>query len=133
MTTTEEWRSVPFEPLLEASSLGRVRSVRYETPMPLRGFKTNRMNPTYGCKVWPSSNHCRYQVTFRRKTYKVAALVCSAFNGPRPVGLVVSHQDEDGNNNAASNLKWDTQKANLNMPLVKAYHRSVCRIKMAAI
>ena len=37
---------------------------------------------------------------------------------------MVIHLDEDGMNNRPENLRWGTQKENLNMPKIKAYHRS---------
>lgn len=56
---------------------------------------------------------------------KVHQAVCEAFHGPRPFdGAVVIHLDENGLNNRPENLRWGTQKENLNMPKVKAYHRS---------
>lgn len=134
MTTTELWRSVPGEPLLEASSLGRIRSVPYATPMPYGGVKINQLNPTYGfvTKSSKTSNHLKRGIIFRRKNYSPAILVCTAFHGIRPDGAVVIHKDEDAFNNREDNLKWGTQKENLNMPIIKAYHSSVCRKKFAA-
>jgi hypothetical protein len=44
-------------------------------------------------------------------------LVCEAFHGPPPEGKpVVIHKDEDAHNNTPENLKWGTQKENLNAP-----------------
>lgn len=73
----------------------------------------------------------RYILVFRRKTYKVARLICEAFHGPCPEGMTdVMHMDEDPANNRPENLRWGTRKENLNMPQVKAYHSDVCRQKM---
>ena len=59
----------------------------------------------------------RYIVVWRRKTYKVARLVCEAFHGKPPKGKrYCVHVDEDAANNRPENLKWGTQKENLNMP-----------------
>jgi len=56
---------------------------------------------------------------------KVHRLVCEAFHGPAPFrNAVVIHLDEVGVNNRPENLKWGTQKENLNMPGFKAYCRS---------
>lgn len=130
MNTIEEWRSVPSNTLLEASSLGRIRSTPYESPMPRGGIKINQMSPTFGITQNMSANYSRKQIVFRRKTYKVATLVAEAFIGLRPKGLDVSHEDEDSFNNRPSNLKYRTRKYNLNLPKIKEYHSSVCRIKM---
>jgi hypothetical protein len=55
---------------------------------------------------------------------KVHRLVCEAFHGPPPFDrAVVIHLDEDATNNRADNLKWGTQKENLNMPKFKAWQR----------
>ena len=44
----------------------------------------------------------------------VHALVCEAFNGPKPTAKhVVAHCDGNPMNNRASNLRWATQKENL--------------------
>lgn len=68
---------------------------------------------------------------FRRKSYKVHQLVCEAFNGPKPFPTaVVCHEDENFRNNASDNLKWGTQKDNLNYPGFTAYARAECRRKM---
>lgn len=56
---------------------------------------------------------------------KVHRLVCEAFHGAAPEdGMVVIHLDEDATNNRPENLKWGTQKENLNMPGFIAYCKS---------
>jgi hypothetical protein len=61
----------------------------------------------------------------RQQPRKVHQLVCEAFHGPKPFSTaVVIHLDEDGHNNRPENLKWGTQKENLNMPKYKAWQRS---------
>lgn len=56
---------------------------------------------------------------------KVHRLVCEAFHGPAPKGMeIVIHIDEDATNNKADNLKWGTQKENLNMPKFIEYCKS---------
>lgn len=48
---------------------------------------------------------------------KMHQLVCEAFHGPKPFPkAVVIHIDENGLNNRPENLKWGTQKENLNAP-----------------
>jgi hypothetical protein len=52
---------------------------------------------------------------------KVHQAVCEAFHGTAPFqGAVVIHKDENGLNNCAENLKWGTQKENLNAPGFKS-------------
>lgn len=56
---------------------------------------------------------------------KIHRLVCEAFHGEPPFPkAVVIHLDEDGTNNRAENLRWGTQKENLNMPGFIAYCKS---------
>jgi hypothetical protein len=67
----------------------------------------------------------RYIYCFGGKTYKLARLVCEAFNGPPPEGRdVCMHLDEDSRNNRPSNLAWGTQRENLNAPGFIAYCRA---------
>ncbi len=56
---------------------------------------------------------------------KIHRLVAEAFHGTTPFdGAVVMHVDENAANNRASNLKWGTQKENLNAPGFLKYCRS---------
>lgn len=53
---------------------------------------------------------------------KIHRLVCEAFHGVPPFPkAVVIHLDEDATNNKPENLRWGTQKENLNMPGFIAY------------
>lgn len=124
----EIWKPVPSLPEYEASSLGRMMRVPYTAPMPGGGVRTYGGKPRLG--VW-SKDQKRYILVFRRKTYRVARLICEAFHGPCPEGMTdVMHMDEAPANNRPENLQWGTRKENLNMPQVKAYHSDVCRQKM---
>ena len=118
----EIWRSVPSLPEYEASSLGRIRRVPHVKSMPHGGTRTYGGKPWAG--VWDRVQG-RYTFMFKRKTYRVARLVCEAFHGPPPFeGAVALHKDEDSRTNKEGNLEWGTQDENLNAPKVKAYHRS---------
>lgn len=64
----------------------------------------------------------RFIYRLRGKTYKVARIVCEAFHGPAPEDLPICiHIDENARNNAPTNLRWGTQKENLNCPGFIAY------------
>ena len=110
MNTTEEWRVSPTLAAYEVSSLGRIRKIPHLRPMPRGGVRT------YGGKPWcgVDSGEGRMILQYKGKTYKVHQLVCEAFNGPRPKGMVCMHLDEDYKNNKPENLSWGTQKENLN-------------------
>lgn len=106
----EVWRPIASLPEYIASSHGRIMCV----PRLGNGRKSHGGKPYPG--VWsPTAN--RYILQFRRKTYKVARLVCEAFHGPAPAETpVCMHLDENSRNNRPENLAWGTQKANLNAP-----------------
>lgn len=60
-----------------------------------------------------------------RRTTDVHKLVCEAFHGPKPSeNAVCMHLDETRTNNTPSNLRWGTQKENLNAPGFLKYCRS---------
>ena len=123
----EIWKPVPSHPLLEVSSHGRVRSRKYEQQMPNGGTRVRRLTPTFGTVSVSKkgSAHERMNLVFRRKNYRIARLVCEAFHGPPPDDkLVVIHLDEDAKNNRPDNLKWGTQKENLNAPGFIKYCKS---------
>ncbi len=108
----EIWRQIPSLPDYEASSHGRVRRRLFKGVMPYGGTRA------YGGKPWPGSwAGTRYTMRYRGKTYKIARLVCEAFHGPAPTGEPYClHIDENARNNRPENLKWGTQKENLNAP-----------------
>jgi uncharacterized protein (DUF2147 family) len=110
LSTKEIWRVIPSIEGVLASSLGRLMVIPHHKPLPNGGERQYGGKPTYG--QWDGS---RYIYPFRGKTYKVARLVCEAFNGHPPFNeAVCMHADEDSRNNKADNLEWGTQKQNLN-------------------
>lgn len=131
---TEIWKPVPSEPGILASSWGRVLQAPSYSPLPNGGFRSYLPKPTYGqvARAKSDAKHEYRHVMLSRKgsdkrqqARKVHQLVCEAFHGPKPFpNAVVIHLDEDAHNNRPENLKWGTQKENLNMPKVKAWHRS---------
>lgn len=48
-----------------------------------------------------------------RKTYRVHRLICEAFHGTPKVGMTCSHIDGNWRNNNPDNLRWESQKDNL--------------------
>lgn len=120
MTDAEIWRRSPSNPDLMVSSHGRVMVIPYSKPMPYGGERSYGGVPTTG--QWDGE---RYVYTRRgKKTLKVARLVCEAFNGPPDEGQMCLHEDENSRNNRPDNLRWGTNKENLNYPGYLEYCRS---------
>lgn len=124
----EIWKPVPSIEGMMASSLGRVILPVREFEMPNGGKRKTNPKPTYGnkCKASKTARH-QYMGIYNRYlgNMKVHRLVCEAFHGKPPFDkAVVIHLDEDGTNNRADNLKWGTQKENLNMPKYIEYCKS---------
>ena len=119
--STEEWRDIPeWEGHYQASSLGRIRSIRREH---------FRLNP-HG---WPSlfvskgralkerTNYSGYKsvqmsdVTGGRapRSFRVHRLVCAAFRANPENKPEVAHNDGIRDNNLIDNLRWATRRENL--------------------
>ena len=129
---TEIWKPVPSEPGVMASSWGRILQPPRHAPLPNGGYRIYMPKPVVGCvtRSNKSASHVYLGTLVRsdgekQRPRKVHQLVCEAFHGPKPFpSAVVIHLDEDATNNRPENLKWGTQKENLNMPKIKAFHRS---------
>jgi len=110
---SESWRPVPgWEALYEVSDAGRVRSIPREVAggngsRAVRGGRVLRIATSGGYAHVSLSNGAL------KKTARVHVLVASAFLGARPPGMNACHQDGDATNNAATNLRWDTQAENI--------------------
>jgi hypothetical protein len=115
----EVWRPIPSLPEYLASSDGRVMRVPYLQNLPKGGVRCYGGDPVAG--QWDGK---RYILVYSGKTYKVHRLICEAFHGPAPHGYVCMHLDENARNNKPNNLRWGTQKENLNAPGFIAYCKS---------
>lgn len=118
----ETWRVIPSLANVngQASSYGRIRVGPYYRPMPNGGERSYVTSPTFG-----QLRGDRFYVMIQRKNFKISRLVCEAFHGPPRVGAnYCLHKDENARNNKPSNLKWGTQKENLNAPGFLSYCRS---------
>lgn len=119
MPTGEVWRIVPSLKGVLVSSEGRVMTNPKLGSMPSGGRRHYEGAPYLG--VW-SKQDGRFIIVRKGKTYKVHRLVCEAFHGPpRGDAPFCLHVDENAANNRASNLKWGTQKENLNAKGFLAY------------
>lgn len=117
-TTTEEheeWRPVVgYEGLYEVSNLGRVRSLDRHVAMRWPG---HRQMIRGRIKRLHESAPTGYLATGlardgQKVTKRVHLLVLEAFVGPRPDGMEACHNNGDMHDNRASNLRWDTKRAN---------------------
>lgn len=117
--TKEIWRSIPSFPDYIACSSGHLMRVPFRGAMPNGGLR-----PYGGDIVTGAWDGKRYIIVHKGKTYKVHRLICEAFHGPPPFeGAVCMHLDENSRNNRPGNLKWGTQKENLNAPGFLEYCR----------
>ncbi len=101
LNSKEEWRKIPNLPeYYEISNKGQLRSLTY---IDKRGWKRQ----PHIFKIRDA------QVFIKGKWFAIAALVLTAFVGPKPEGCRLSrHLDDNRDNNCAENLAWGTQKEN---------------------
>lgn len=64
----------------------------------------------------------RVSVTINGKTVRRSWLVCTAFHGPRPVGLECMHEDDNKLNDVPDNLSWGTRAQNLSDAFKNSCH-----------
>ncbi len=95
--------------------------------MPHGGLRTYETQPTFGCITSASANARHVYFGWHTRgvgNIKVHRAVCSAFHGLPPTpGAVVIHVNENSLDNRPENVRWGTQKENLNMPRFKQYNR----------
>lgn len=124
----EIWLPVPSKPGMMASSWGRVLLPSSTAPMFNGGTRSYFPKPTYGVvtKASKTARHTYFGMQNKKfGNMKIHRLVCEAFHGQAPFPkAVVIHIDENALNNRPENLKWGTQKENLNMPKFLEYCRS---------
>ncbi len=120
------WKICPlYGGEIMVSSFGRVLLPPRTATMPYGGVRKYVPLPTFGHKT-RASKRARHvymgMYAWKIGNIKIHRAVCSAFHGLPPLGKpVVIHIDSDGTNNREENLKWGTQKENLNHPIFIAY------------
>jgi hypothetical protein len=114
----EQWKIVPSLPEIKVSSWGRVLLPIRMAKMPRGNYREYKPSPRYGTKTKASKNARHVYFGIYNRFYgnlKVHRLVCEAFHGPPTEEKnIVIHIDENALNNRPENLKWGTQKENLN-------------------
>lgn len=131
MVTTDEnilplpgeiWKTVPSFPDIEASTCGRIRLKPKQGTTPTGGSRTYGGKPTFGAF---EPERKMYFYKYKNRNLTVSRLVCEAFNGPPPPpNHGALHENENSRDNRSSNLRWGTQKENLNYPGFLEYCRS---------
>ncbi len=116
----EVWQPVPVKPGLMASSWGRILLPAGEAVTGNGGVRRYQPKPNAGVvtRSKPTAKHS-YRGYWTRKfgNIKIHQAVCEAFHGPKPFPkAVVIHINEDAHDNRPENLRWGTQKENLNAP-----------------
>ena len=122
----EVWKDVPgYDGEYQVSNFGRVRS-----------YKTVGVSKKKFCWLrTPQISDDGYFMVMltmkgrKSKLVRVHQLVASAFLGPCPAGMIVSHIDESRTNNVVWNLKYATQKENMNMPLARERKSVALRVR----
>lgn len=103
------WRDIPNYDGYQASSDGRVRSVK-------RNDKYNRTYQSRELSAFESNSGYLYvDLSLGGSTERVAVhdAVLLAFEGPKPEGYEVNHLDGDKQNNELGNLEYCTRSENV--------------------
>lgn len=110
---TEEWRPVVgAKGFYEASNEGRIRSLdRVDNGGKRQKGRILKGDARAGQRGYRVVKICAPDGS-RRMRY-IHDLVLEAFVGPRPRGLYGLHWDDDVDNNALPNLRWGTQRENM--------------------
>jgi hypothetical protein len=106
----EIWKTIPgYEGRLEASSLGRVRTVTRQQwcKTHWRTYRGRTLRPG----AYDRFGHLSVAVR-RGKSVSVHSLIALTFIGPRPEGLDIAHLNGDGGDNRPENLAYVTRTRN---------------------
>lgn len=116
---TESWLPViRYEGLYEASDQGRVRSVDRRVRYSRWGEEGTKLLRGKLLKPEPGNTDGRYLYVSLSKEgatclRSVHSLVLEAFVGPRPLGMLGCHANDNGHDNYLENLRWGTHGDNL--------------------
>jgi len=119
----EVWLPIPgHEGRYEVSNLGNFKSLPRTISWKTR-WGTIAQRPHKGGFIHPDPHHTGYlQIKLGgKKIYRCHKLVAAAFLGPCPEGMIVSHSDDNKQNNRADNLEYMSSPDN-----VKRAYRTGC-------
>ncbi len=121
-----EIRPITAIPGAFAREDGAIKLPESTRPMPRGGVREYKTKWVFGvkCRASKTARHIYMGTRYRGKTYKIHRLICEAFHGAPSLGQVVLHLDDDATNNRSDNLRWGTQKENLNAPGFIEYCKS---------
>jgi hypothetical protein len=123
-----------IQSIIECPSFPVVEGVEFRHALRFLGYIVGSDGSVWSCiHRYNKIGHSRYWRTLSQVTnrygYKavnlldlgsgkmcrklVHALICEAFNGPRPEGLDCCHNDGSRDNNKPENLRWDTVRGNM--------------------
>lgn len=110
-----------------ANELGQIKFPDTTAKMPQGSIRKYKTKWVFGVKrkSSKSARHQYYATLYRGKNYKIHRIICEAFHGQSPKDKpIVIHINENALDNRPKNLKWGTQKENLNMPGFIKYCKS---------
>ncbi len=108
------WREVCGWPGYRVSSNGAVESCWQRRGKSGNYVQGNTWHPLRGGKDKDGYRKVILCQRGRRRYVRVAVLVAEAFLGPRPVGMNVAHNNGVNTDDRYWNLRWATQKDNIN-------------------
>jgi hypothetical protein len=114
-TMTEEWRAIPgYEGRYEASSTGRIRSLRFRERM--------RSVPKILKQQPDHRGYLRLRLGKGAAPVRIHRLVLAAFAGPCPDGMEGAHLNGIRTDNRIENLSWKTRAENHADKLIHGTH-----------
>lgn len=110
---TEEWRDVVgWEGLYRVSNTGDVRSLDRTVAGKLGSTRVIKAKPVKHDVRKDGYHFVKLMCGNHTQHYYIHRMVLDAFVESQPDGMEACHNDGDRENNAVTNLRWDTRKNN---------------------
>lgn len=125
--TEEKWKPIPGFEDYAASSLGRIRSTARSSYR--EGIGWVRLSERILKPTVRGDGHLQVDLRRdkKRSPMKVHRAVLLAFEGAPPEGMMACHNNGNPTDNALSNLRWDTAKANAADTLAHGANRNAAK------